>query len=256
MKIILFLVAVCASTIGAISGMGGGVIIKPVMDAVSGLSASTISFMSCCTVLSMAVSTYIRGLKNSVKLDYKILIPLAFGGAIGGIAGKNVFHLVEGLGNISLIQSILLLLIYIGVLTYVFLKRIITTRTVRAIVPSLIIGFSLGSVSAFLGIGGGPINIAVLSYFYSSTPKITAKNSLFIILFSQLTSLGTTILSGIPTFDAKTLVLMCCGGILGAIIGGKISKHLSEKSVERLFIVVLLSLIALGSYNIYTFSMI
>ncbi len=255
MEIILLLVAVGASTIGAISGMGGGVIIKPVMDTVSGLNASTISFMSCCTVLTMSVSTYIRGLKSPIKLDYGILIPLALGGAIGGVAGKSIFSLIDGGSNTSLIQASMLLAVNIGVLIYVFLKRIIPTRTVRGIVPSLIIGFSLGAVSAFLGIGGGPINIAVLSYFYSSTPKITAKNSLFIILFSQLTSFGTTVISGVPPFNTKALVLMCCGGVLGAIIGGKISKRLSEKSVERLFIVVLLSLIVLGSYNVRTFSM-
>lgn len=205
MEIILFLVAVGASTIGAISGMGGGVIIKPVMDAVSGLSASTISFMSCCTVLTMAVSTYIRGLKSDIKLNYSILVPLALGGAVGGVAGKSTFSLIESIGNTSLIQAALLLAVNVGVLAYVLNKSRIKTKEVTSFLPSLIIGFVLGAVSAFLGIGGGPINIAVLSYFYSSAPKITAKNSLFIILFSQLTSFGTTAISGFPTFSIVAL---------------------------------------------------
>lgn len=256
MEIVLLLIAVGSSTIGAISGIGGGVIIKPVMDAVSGLSASTISFMSCCTVLTMATSTYIRGLKSKVNLDYQALVPLALGSAIGGIAGKNIFSSIESVGSASLIQTALLLAVNIGILLYIFCKPFIKTKTVSSFSLSLIIGFLLGCISAFLGIGGGPINIAVLSYFYSSTPKITAKNSLFIILFSQLTSLATTVISGIPTFDPTSLILMCCGGVLGALIGGKISKQLSEKNVERLFIIVLLLLIAINSYNIYAFIMI
>ncbi|MFI3208415.1 MAG: sulfite exporter TauE/SafE family protein [Eubacteriales bacterium] len=254
MEIILFLVAVGASTIGAISGMGGGVIIKPVMDAVSGLSAATISFMSCCTVLTMAVSTYIRGLKSDIKLNYSTLIPLAVGGAIGGIAGKNLFTMIESIGNTSLIQAAVLLLVNIAVLFYTLNKSKIHTLEVSKLIPSLLIGFVLGAASSFLGIGGGPINIAVLSYFYSMTPKITAKNSLFIILFSQLTSLGTTVVSGIPTFAPIALVLMCFGGVLGALIGGKCSKVLSEENVEKLFIIVLFGLIALGGYNVYTFA--
>lgn len=254
MEIILLIVAVGASTIGAISGMGGGVIIKPVMDAVTELSASTISFMSCCTVLTMAVSTYIRSIKSHTKLDYSTLIPLASGAAIGGIVGKSIFSSIEDAYNISLIQAIALLTVYVGVFIYILSKSSIKTQTVTGAIPSFVIGLILGTASAFLGIGGGPINIAVLSYFYSSTPKVTAKNSLFIILFSQLTSLGTTAINGIPTFDLKALILMCCGAILGALIGGKISKHLNEKSVDRLFGLILLSLIALGCYNVYTFS--
>lgn len=255
MEIVLFLVAIGASTIGAISGMGGGVIIKPVMDAVSGLSASTISFMSCCTVLTMAISTYIRGVKTHYKLDYSILVPLALGAAIGGVTGKTVFSVVEGVGNTSLIQSIILLMVYIGVLVYALNKSRITTKTVNGLVPSLTIGIILGCVSAFLGIGGGPINIAALSYFYSTSPKVTAKNSLFIILFSQLTSFGTTLISGVPTFNTVALILMCSGAVIGALIGGKCSKLLSEISVDNLFITVLFCLIALGCYNVYTFSM-
>ena len=51
-----FLVAILATTIGGISGVGGGVIIKPVMDAVSGLPVATISFLSGCTVLAMTIT--------------------------------------------------------------------------------------------------------------------------------------------------------------------------------------------------------
>ena len=55
-----FLVAILATTIGGISGVGGGVIIKPVMDAVSGLPVATISFLSGCTVLAMTITSMVR----------------------------------------------------------------------------------------------------------------------------------------------------------------------------------------------------
>ncbi|MFI3176032.1 MAG: sulfite exporter TauE/SafE family protein [Eubacteriales bacterium] len=254
MEIILFLVAIFASTIGAISGMGGGVIIKPVMDAVSGLGASTISFMSCCTVLTMALVTYLRSIQSDIDLNYRTVIPLAIGGAIGGIAGKSMFAVVENSGNAALIQAAMLLAVNIGVLLYVLNKSRIKRKELKAMIPSFMIGLVLGGASSFLGIGGGPINIAVISYFYSMPPKETAKHSLFIILFSQLTSLGATVFSGLPEFNPVALGLMCVGGVLGAVIGKQCSKMLSERSVERLFTIVLIGLIALGCYNVYTFS--
>ncbi len=253
MEFILFLVAIGASTIGAISGIGGGVIIKPVMDAVSGLDAATISFMSGCTVLCMAVSTYIRGLKSEIKLNYSISIPLAIGGAVGGVVGKQIFSAMQG--NTALVQAALLLFVNVGVLLYVVCKKRINTLQVTNKIASIAIGFMLGCVSSFLGIGGGPINIAVLYYFYSMTPKITAKNSLFIILLSQITSFLTTVVTRtVPQFDVFAIVLMCAGGVGGALIGAKFSKMLSEDYVERLFVVVLIGLILLGSYNVYTFA--
>ena len=53
---ILFLCAVClaASTVGGICGVGGGVVIKPLLDAAGIMSVSTLSFLSGLTVLAMA----------------------------------------------------------------------------------------------------------------------------------------------------------------------------------------------------------
>ena len=49
----VFLVCFLASVVGAICGIGGGVIIKPVLDAFGIMDVATISFLSGCTVLSM-----------------------------------------------------------------------------------------------------------------------------------------------------------------------------------------------------------
>ena len=46
MNIIYFLVGIIATTIGAISGIGGGVIIKPVLDTLGNYDISTISILS------------------------------------------------------------------------------------------------------------------------------------------------------------------------------------------------------------------
>ena len=250
-----FSIAILASIIGSISGIGGGIIIKPVMDCFTNLSPSAISFMSGCTVLSMACSTYIRGLKSPVKLNYATTLWLALGACTGGWLGKMVFSIIasNATANVKLIQSILLLLINLLVFLYLVKKSSIKTKQIKNKIVCVVIGFILGVSSSFLGIGGGPINIVVLSYFFSTQAKETAKNSLFIILFSQLTSFITTVATHtVPAVDFFWLGVMCFGGISGALIGSSIAKKMDNKKTEKFFRNLLIALIFLNIYNIYT----
>ncbi len=252
MVIVFFLVAMGASTIGAISGIGGGVIIKPVMDSLNVFPTATVNFLSGCTVLAMAISSYIRGLRSKTKIDYKITIFLAVGASVGGIVGKQLFSMISG-ESAGLIQASLLLAVNFGVLLYFIFKSKITTKNVCNPLACAVIGLTLGTVSSFLGIGGGPINIAVLYYFFSMNAKESATNSLFIILFSQITSLTSTVITGIPVFDPLVLGLMCVGGVSGAICGGFVSKKMKGNTAEKFFMVVLIFLIAINLYNIVRF---
>ncbi len=249
-----FLIAILASIIGSISGIGGGIIIKPVMDCFTDLTPSAISFMSGCTVLTMACSTYIRGLKSPVKLNYATTIWLALGACAGGWLGKVVFSVIAGnaTANVKLIQSVLLLIINLLVFLYLVKKSGIKTKHIKNKLVCVIIGFILGVSSSFLGIGGGPINIVVLSYFFSTQAKETAKNSLFIILFSQLTSLVTTLAThSVPSVNWFYLAIMCFGGVSGAIIGSSIAKKMDNATTEKFFRNLLIALIVLNFYNIY-----
>ncbi|MEG1887687.1 MAG: TSUP family transporter, partial [Oscillospiraceae bacterium] len=166
MNIIYFLIAMLASAIGAISGIGGGVILKPVLDSLGTFSVPVITFMSGCTVLSMSAMSVLTGRKSSAAVNAKITVFLAIGSCLGGIAGKNVFHLVEQIfadsDTIGMIQAIVLLVINLSVFIFTLNKRRINTFHVSNRFVCVAIGFFLGILSAFLGIGGGPINIAVL----------------------------------------------------------------------------------------------
>ena len=66
MPILYFFISFGASIVGAISGIGGGVIIKPVLDGLSSSGVSTISFLSGSTVLSMTTVTLIRSRRSPV----------------------------------------------------------------------------------------------------------------------------------------------------------------------------------------------
>ncbi len=254
MIIIIFLIALFASVIGAICGIGGGVIIKPVLDLFGVASVSTISFLSGCTVLSMTFYSVCRNtISRAGGIEFSTGTPLAVGAALGGIVGNLVFSLVRGnLGNgvAGAAQSFFLMLLTLGTLIYSKKKAGIQTYAVKNPLVCLVIGTLLGLLSSFLGIGGGPFNLVFLHYFFSMDAKKAALNSLYIIMFSQITNLAVTLLSrSIPVFDPVVLVLMIAGGILGGILGRQINKKIESNTVDRLFIGLLLVIICICIYN-------
>ena len=255
MSMVAFLVSFLASTAGAICGIGGGVIIKPVLDLFQMASVSTISFLSGCTVLSMSLYSVGRAAasRDSV-VDFKTGTPLALGAALGGVLGKQLFTAVkEAASNPNMVggvQAGCLTIITVYTLAYTVNKANIKTRRVRGTVPCVIIGITLGIMSSFLGIGGGPINLVVLYYFFSMSTKVAAQNSLYIILISQITSVTTTLFTKtVPEFEWLWLVLMVAGGIGGGAVGRKINKKIDDKHVEILFIGLMFTIIGISCYN-------
>lgn len=253
---VLFVFAVClaASTIGGVCGIGGGVVIKPVLDAVGVMSVSAVSFLSGLTVLSMAVINVYKSRKSS-ELDTRRSLPLGVGAAIGGVTGKQLFEMVkQAAGNDSLVgalQAIVLGLMVLGTLIYVRNKAKIRTKNVQSAAAGAGIGFALGLCSSFLGIGGGPMNLAVLYYFYSMTTKQAAINSILIILVSQIASLLMSIVKGsIPAFDPMMLIVMVAAGVLGGSVSSKLHKRLSTETTDKLFAALLVVIILICCYNL------
>ena len=254
-SLIFLLVSLGASVVGAICGIGGGVIIKPVLDLAGVAGVSTISFLSGCTVLSMSCYSVTKSLlaKDS-KVDLKTGTPLAMGAALGGILGSQIFSLVkEASGNQNLVGGIQAgCLAFITVLTilYALYSKKIRLHQVKNAAICVVIGLLLGIISSFLGIGGGPINLMVLSFFFSMDTKVAAQNSLYIILFSQITNLLTTLVTGsVPAFEWSALGLMVAGGIGGGIVGRMLYKKMDLKAVNVLYICLMGIIVSISIYN-------
>ena len=248
-----FLVAILATTIGGISGVGGGVIIKPVMDAVSGLPVATISFLSGCTVLAMTITSMLRSIGGEVKVEPRRGTLLAIGAAVGGIVGKQLFDIVKDAGGsaVSVAQQVLMILLTLGVLAYTLNRPRIRTLDVKNGAACVVIGLALGVLSSFLGIGGGPINLAVLYYFFSMDSKTAALNSLYVILFSQSASfLNTLIGRTVPEFEWPVLIAMVVGGVVGGTVGRSLSRRMDNRAVDRLFFWLLLVITGISVYNL------
>ena len=254
-SLLFFAVSFLASIVGAICGIGGGVIIKPVLDLFGWASVSTISFLSGCTVLAMSFYSVGRSMLAGEKtVELRTGTPLAIGAALGGLAGKQLFTAVRAASPdpdmVGGVQAVCLALITLMTLVYTLKKARIKTKRINSTALCLAIGLVLGIMSSFLGIGGGPINLVVLFYFFSMDTKTAAANSLYIILFSQLASLLATLATHtVPDFTLHTLALMVLGGIGGGMAGRRINKRLDNRAVDKLFTVLMAVIIAISVYN-------
>ncbi len=257
--VIFAAVSFLASVAGAICGIGGGVLIKPLLDTFGVLSVASISFLSGCTVLSMSCYSVVKArMSGSSLVDMKTGTPLAIGAALGGVAGKMMFQylsgLVENKDQVGAVQAGCLLFITLGTLIYTVRKDKIKTRQVTNAGICIAIGLVLGILSSFLGIGGGPINLVVLFYFFSMDTKTAAQNSLYIILFSQIASLVNTLATGsVPEFAIGLLVIMVGCGILGGAAGRMVNRRMDAGMVNRLFIGLMIAIMMICVYNMIQF---
>lgn len=255
-----FVVSFLASIAGAICGIGGGVVIKPVLDMLKLASVSTISFLSGCTVLSMSCYSVVRSVSSGERrVDMRTGTPVAIGAALGGIIGKELFGYIRGIfenqNAVGAVQALCLLIITSGTLIYTLKKAKIRTRNVKGGAACAAIGFALGVMSSFLGIGGGPINLVVLFYFFSMDTKTAAANSLYIIFFSQLFSVLSAVITGsVPEFEWAALVLMAAGGIGGGIVGRFLNRKMDERAVDKLFICLMFIIVIISAYNGWQYS--
>lgn len=249
---IIILVCIAASTVGAVSGIGGGVLIKPILELMNTFSHQQLSLISTLTVFSMSTfAILLNFIKKENLVKFEKIIFLSLGSAFGGFGGKYIVDILKkslsSTSTISTIQSIALALLTLGSLIFIIKKKSIKTYKLKNQKISFLIGFSLGVISSFLSIGGGPINLVILFFFFSFDAKTAAQSSLFVIFFSQISSLSYTfVFSSFPKLDLIYLIGMPASGILGAIIGSKLSRKFKNSQIKNLLVASLAFIIIIS----------
>jgi len=249
MPILYAIVVFLATLIGALFGIGGGVIIKPALEAFSGEPLALINALSGITVLCMAIVSLLRYIGSGQKLDFRVF-PLALGAVSGGFAGKYLFDLLL----LSLDERAAKCLQYgllIVMLLVVTQRARFKARDLRGLPVLFAAGLALGTLSAFLGIGGGPLNLLVLYIVIGTEAKRAAVYSVFVILCSQAALVGVTALTGgYAALDLGPLAFMLPAAIAGGLIGPAIHKRLPADRFARSFTVLVWLLVGLNVWNV------
>lgn len=254
MEFLYLAIALFSTTIGALSGLGGGVIIKPVLDTLAPYDAATIGLLSSFTVFSMAVVSTIRQYLSGIRFEGKRTLFIVAGSISGGTAGKFLFSFIAGRVSesriVMAVQSAMLAILLVLVLLYLLHKGVRGFHISNGSVI-FIAGFLLGLIASFLGIGGGPFNVVLLAILFSMDGRTAAVHSILIILFSQSAKLLTVLLDGgFSQYNLTALWFMIPGGIGGGFLGAWLNRKLKSRLIGILFKTVVSLLIVLNVYNL------
>ena len=246
-----------ACTVGAIVGIGGGVIIKPMLDFIGQHSVEVVGFISTCAVFAMSISSSVKHIKAKTEMNSKIVLLVSFGSIFGGIAGNEIFDFAFERLNTDIVkgvQAVIIAIFIIFVIFYVNSKNIKSFK-IKNPIAIVLVGLMLGMLSAFLGIGGGPINTTFLVLLFSFTVKESAVYSVAIIFFSQLSQLVTILINNRfePYKEYWPIILIAMAvSVVGGIIGSKFNKKLSNNVITKIFSIVLALVAVVNIYNAVT----
>ena len=253
MQMLYMAIIFIATTIGAITGLGGGVIIKPSLDFLNFHSVQNISFLSSCAVFSMSLYGVGKHLVQKTPIRKGIIIKVSLGAMIGGFVGTNLFQTAIQMTSKETVASVQSLsLIILLILTIIAMKRDLKTYNIDNTFLTILVGLVLGILSSFLGIGGGPFNVIVFNILYSIDFKKATVYSLATILFAQLTNLMTIgIQEGFGSYDTGFLIFIIPAALIGGIVGTYLNKKMDEKWIKSLFMLVMYALVLLNVINLF-----
>ena len=246
-------VILVATTLGAFVGLGGGVIIKPVLDFIGKEPRMQVDFLSAAAVFTMSVVSTGKCIKRKQKIDVGIILFIAAGSVTGGWLGSAVMDYIGTFiaqQTIRCIQAFTLAILLTAV--SICVSKNSFSFNIKNKLAILFVGLVLGFIASFLGIGGGPINVAVLALFFSMNVKDSAVYSVAIIFFSQLSKLITIFATaGFESYahQWKTLIFILPAAVIGGFIGSSLNRKFDDKLIRKVFVTVMVLLIILNVYN-------
>lgn len=263
--VLVYLAAIVAGAFGALLGLGGGIIIIPMLTLLFRLDihyAIGASIVSVIATSSGAAATYVK----EHLADMRLGMFLEAATTTGAIVGAFIAGLIAGR---------VLFLIFAVVLVYsalmMFRKRFLPEpppaepdalsrrlrlsgryydpaikQEIRYNVTAVPIGFALamiaGGVSGLLGIGGGSLKVPAMDLFMRVPMKVSTATSNFMIGVTAATSAGVYFARGdIDPFIAAPVAM---GVLSGTLIGTRLMRQLRSEGLRLLFALVLIVIAA------------
>lgn len=231
----LILLGFAAGILGSMIGLGGGIIIVPVLTFL-GFPPTTAASNSLFAALSNAIAStisYSKQKRIDISLGLKLGLLSIPGTVLGAIISTDVA---------PDIFKILFGFVLIASAAYIFLRKKIETKekTLSKQIMLFAVGasFFAGIISAFFGIGGGIIFVPLMVVGMGMAMKRTAPTSQLILLFSSLSGVISHSLLGHPDFTQAGFLAV--GSFMGGLVGARLSIDINERYLQIIVSVVVL----------------
>ncbi|MBS3923227.1 MAG: sulfite exporter TauE/SafE family protein [Nitrosarchaeum sp.] len=218
-----------AGILGSMIGLGGGIIVVPVLTFFGfppTLAASNSLFAAFSNAVASTFS-YSRQKRIEYSLGLKLGLLTIPGTVLGAYISSDVT---------PSIFKILFGLVLVSSAVYIFLRKKIETRektlTIQMIVFAIGASFFAGIISSFFGIGGGIIFVPLMVVGMGMTMKKAAPTSQFILLFASLSGVIVHSVLGHPDFMQSGL--LAAGAFVGGLVGARLSLDIKERYLQIL----------------------
>jgi uncharacterized protein len=259
---VLFLVSIVAGFVGAMSGMGGGVILIPVLT-LFGMDikyAIAVSIVSVIATSSGSASAYVRdritNLKVGMFLEMFTIVGALAGAAITLVSGRRVLFILfgivllfswvalfrqknEGLRQEAHQDTFSRWLELEGSYFDRSIGQTIVYQGARAYLGGPLM-FGAGLIAGLLGIGAGALKVLIHDLVMGLPPKVSTTTSNLIIGVTALA--GTSVYLAAGMIDPGLAAPVILGVVLGAFMGTRLLVRLTNQAVRRIFLGVLLVL--------------
>ena len=218
-----------AGLLGSMIGLGGGIIVVPVLTFL-GFSPTVAASNSLFAALSNAIASTISYSKQK-RIEYPLGIKLGLLSIPGTVLGALISTDVA-----PDVFKILFGFVLIASAAYIFLRKKIETRekTISKQMMIFAIGasFFAGIISSFFGIGGGIIFVPLMVAGMGMAMKKAAPTSQMILLFASLSGVIVHSLLGHPDFLQAGLLAI--GSFIGGLFGARLSIDIKERYLQIL----------------------
>jgi len=258
--LIIFLVSIVAGFVGALFGLGGGVLIIPFLTLVEGVPvplAVGASIVSVVATSSASAATYVQDHLTNLRLG----MFLEIGTVAGAITGAFVSVFLPPAALFVLFGVILLYatIVMIRARGVDFPANVRPDKTSRILALgsqyedhslnrvvkyevtrtplTVFIGYFAGIVSGLLGVGGGIINVPTMNLVSKIPVKVASATSNFMIGVTAAASASVYLLRGdVHPLLAAPLII---GVVGGALLGTRVLKVTPPTRVKVAFGILL-----------------
>ncbi|MHA7647000.1 sulfite exporter TauE/SafE family protein [Nitrosopumilus sp. S4] len=224
-----------AGILGSMIGLGGGIIVVPVLTFL-GFSPTAAASNSLFAALSNSIASTISYTKQK-RIEFSLGLKLGLLSIPGTVLGALISTDVA-----PVTFKILFGFVLIASAVYIFLRKKIQTKdkslSKQMMLFAVAASFFAGIISSFFGIGGGIIFVPLMVVGMGMAMKKAAPTSQLILLFASSSGVVVHSLLGHPDFLQAGFLAI--GSFIGGLVGARLSLDVKERYLQILVSVVIL----------------
>ncbi|MCV0392474.1 MAG: sulfite exporter TauE/SafE family protein [Nitrosopumilus sp.] len=231
----LILLGFAAGILGSMIGLGGGIIVVPVLTFL-GFPPTAAASNSLFAALSNSIASTISYTKQK-RIEFSLGLKLGLLSIPGTVLGALISTDVT-----PIVFKILFGFVLIASAVYIFLRKKIQTKdkilSKQMMLFAVGASFFAGIISSFFGIGGGIIFVPLMVVGMGMAMKKAAPTSQLILLFASSSGVVVHSLLGHPDFLQAGFLAI--GSFIGGLVGARLSLDVKERYLQILVSVVIL----------------